>query len=254
MNDDALFQHPFHLRGKTVLVTGASSGIGRAVAVECARAGARVVINGRDVARLGDTLALLDAGLDAGFKHVACVADLTDPPQMARLVAACGELDGVVHAAGVHGVTPLRMLRQSFMQMVLDANFLAPLMLTQQLLAKKTLRNGASLVFMSSIAAHTGTVGVGPYSASKAALEGMIRPLALEIAPRAMRANAIAPGLVDTPLVNDDRAWLDDKAKMYPLGLGKPEDVAYAAIYLLADISRKVTGTQLHLDGGIPWT
>jgi NAD(P)-dependent dehydrogenase (short-subunit alcohol dehydrogenase family) len=246
MNDDTLF----HLHGKTVLVTGASSGIGRAVAVECARAGARVVINGRDAARLGETLALLDTGL----KHVACVADLTDPPQMARLVAACGELDGVVHAAGVHGVTPLRMLRQSFMQTVLDANFLAPLMLTQQLLAKKTLRNGASLVFMSSIAAHTGTVGVGPYSASKAALEGMIRPLALEIAPRAMRANAIAPGLVDTPLVNDDRAWLDEKAKMYPLGLGKPEDVAYAAIYLLADISRKVTGTQLHLDGGIPWT
>ncbi|MBD8724703.1 SDR family oxidoreductase [Oxalobacteraceae sp. CFBP 13708] len=250
MNNESRFQHPFHLRGKTVLVTGASSGIGRAVAVECARAGARVVINGRDAVRLADTLALLDAGLE----HVACVADLTDPPQMARLVAACGELDGVVHAAGVHGVTPLRMLRQSFMQTVLDANFLAPLMLTQQLLAKKMLRNGASLVFMSSIAAHTGTVGVGPYSASKAALEGMIRPLALEIAPRAMRANAIAPGLVDTPLVNDDRAWLDDKANMYPLGLGRPEDVAYAAIYLLADISRKVTGTQLHLDGGIPWT
>ncbi|MEF9926836.1 MAG: SDR family oxidoreductase [Massilia sp.] len=250
MNNESKFQHPFHLSGKTVLVTGASSGIGRAVAVECARAGARVVINGRDAVRLADTLAVLDAGLE----HVACVADLTDPPQMARLVAACGELDGVVHAAGVHGVTPLRMLRQSFMQTVLDANFLAPLMLTQQLLAKKMLRNGASLVFMSSIAAHTGTVGVGPYSASKAALEGMIRPLALEIAPRAMRANAIAPGLVDTPLVNDDRAWLDDKANMYPLGLGRPEDVAYAAIYLLADISRKVTGTQLHLDGGIPWT
>ena len=250
MNNKSKFQHPFHLRGKTVLVTGASSGIGRAVAVECARAGARVVINGRDAVRLADTLALLDAGLE----HMACVADLTDPPQMARLVAACGELDGVVHAAGVHGVTPLRMLRQSFMQTVLDANFLAPLMLTQQLLAKKMLRNGASLVFMSSIAAHTGTVGVGPYSASKAALEGMIRPLALEIASRAMRANAIAPGLVDTPLVNDDRAWLDDKANMYPLGLGRPEDVAYAAIYLLADISRKVTGTQLHLDGGIPWT
>ncbi|MBD8540894.1 SDR family oxidoreductase [Oxalobacteraceae sp. CFBP 8761] len=250
MNNESKFQHPFHLRGKTVLVTGASSGIGRAVAVECARAGARVVINGRDAVRLADTLALLDAGLE----HVACVADLTDPPQMARLVAACGELDGVVHAAGVHGVTPLRMLRQSFMQTVLDANFLAPLMLTQQLLAKKMLRNGASLVFMSSIAAHTGTVGVGPYSASKAALEGMIRPLALEIASRAMRANAIAPGLVDTPLVNNDRAWLDDKANMYPLGLGRPEDVAYAAIYLLADISRKVTGTQLHLDGGIPWT
>jgi NAD(P)-dependent dehydrogenase (short-subunit alcohol dehydrogenase family) len=82
----------------------------------------------------------------------------------------------------------------------------------------------------------------------------MMRCLALEIAPRGMRANALAPGMVDTPLVNKDRAWLDEKAKMYPLGLGKPEDVAYAAIYLLADVSRKVTGIQMHLDGGIPWT
>lgn len=249
-----MFQHPFHLHGKTVLVTGASSGIGRAVALECARAGARVVINGRNAERLAQTRALLDTVAQATRDHVVCAADLTDPAQMTELVVACGVLDGVVHAAGVHGVTPLRMVRQSFMQTVLDANFMAPLMLTQQLLARKALRNGASLVFMSSIAAHTGTVGVGAYSASKAALEGMIRPLALEIAPRAMRANAIAPGLVDTPLVNEDRAWLDEKAKMYPLGLGTPEDVAFAAIYLLADISSKVTGTRLHLDGGIPWT
>jgi NAD(P)-dependent dehydrogenase (short-subunit alcohol dehydrogenase family) len=250
MSEPAMFQHPFHLQGKTVLVTGASSGIGRAVAVECARAGARVVITGRDPQRLDQTLAMLDAGSG----HTACVADLTDAAQLAHLVDQAGELDGVVHAAGIDGVTPVRMLRQGFMESVLDGNFMAPLMLTQKLLFKKSLRNGSSIVFLSSIAAHTGTVGVGPYSASKAALEGMIRCLALEIAPRAMRANALAPGLVDTPLVNQDRAWLDEKAKSYPLGLGKPEDVAYAAIYLLCDASRKVTGTRLHLDGGIPWT
>jgi NAD(P)-dependent dehydrogenase (short-subunit alcohol dehydrogenase family) len=250
MSEPAMFQHPFHLQGKTVLVTGASSGIGRAVAVECARAGARVVITGRDPQRLDQTLAMLDAGSG----HSACVADLTDAAQLAHLVDQAGELDGVVHAAGIDGVTPVRMLRQGFMESVLNGNFMAPLMLTQKLLFKKSLRNGSSIVFLSSIAAHTGTVGVGPYSASKAALEGMIRCLALEIAPRGMRANALAPGLVDTPLVNQDRAWLDEKAKSYPLGLGKPEDVAYAAIYLLCDASRKVTGTRLHLDGGIPWT
>jgi NAD(P)-dependent dehydrogenase (short-subunit alcohol dehydrogenase family) len=244
-----MFEHPFHLRGKTVLVTGASSGIGRAVAIECARAGARLLINGRDQGRLDQTLALLE-----GKGHAALAADLTDQAQLASLVGQAAELDGVVHAAGIHGVTPVRMLRAPFMQTVLDGNFMAPLMLTQGLLSRKALRNGASIVFLSSIAAHTGTVGVGPYSASKAALEGMMRCLALEIAPRGMRANALAPGLVDTPLVNQDRAWLDEKAKMYPLGLGTPEDVAYAAIYLLADVSRKVTGIQLHLDGGIPWT
>jgi NAD(P)-dependent dehydrogenase (short-subunit alcohol dehydrogenase family) len=252
MSEASMFQHPFHLRGKSVLVTGASSGIGRAVAVECARAGASVVISGRDQQRLDETLALMNEA--GGVKHTACVADLTDAAQAEQLVAAAGEIDGVVHAAGIHGVMPLRMLRQGFMQSVLDGNFMAPLMLTQKLLHKKSLRNNASIVFLTSIAAHTGTVGVGPYSASKAALEGMMRCLALEIAPRGMRANALAPGMVDTPLLNQDRAWLDEKAKMYPLGLGKPEDVAYAAIYLLADVSRKVTGTRMHLDGGIPWT
>ena len=250
MTGESMFQHPFHLHGKTVLVTGASSGIGRAVAIECARAGARIVLTGRDQARLDETMAALD-----GAGHVSVVADLTVAEQTAPLVAAtAGGLDGVVHAAGIDGLAPVRMLRQSFMQTVLDSNFMAPMLLTQQLLATKSLRNGASIVFLSSIAAHTGTAGVGPYSASKAALEGMMRCLALEIAPRAMRANALAPGMVDTPLVNGDRDWLDQKAAMYPLGLGRPEDVAYAAIYLLADISRKVTGTQLHLNGGIPWT
>jgi NAD(P)-dependent dehydrogenase (short-subunit alcohol dehydrogenase family) len=249
MTGDTMFQHPFHLRGKTVLVTGASSGIGRAVATECARAGARIILTGRDQERLDETMAALD-----GAGHVGVVADLTVAEQSAQVVAAAAGIDGVVHAAGIDGLSPVRMLRQSFMQTVLDSNFMAPMLLTQQLLATKSLRNGASIVFLSSIAAHTGTAGVGPYSASKAALEGMMRCLALEIAPRAMRANALAPGMVDTPLVNGDRDWLDQKGAMYPLGLGRPEDVAYAAIYLLADVSRKVTGIQLHLNGGIPWT
>jgi NAD(P)-dependent dehydrogenase (short-subunit alcohol dehydrogenase family) len=252
MSEAVMFQNPFNLHGKTVLVTGASSGIGRAVAVECARAGARVVISGRNQERLDETLGMMRAVSSA--EHAARVADLTDAAQLEQLADAAGEIDGVVHAAGIDGVTPVRMLRESFMQSVLDGNFMAPLMLTQKLLYKKSLRNGSSIVFLSSIAAHTGTVGVGPYSSTKAALEGMMRCLALEIAPRGMRANALAPGMVDTPLVNKDREWLDEKAKMYPLGLGKPEDVAYAAVYLLADVSRKVTGTRIHLDGGIPWT
>ena len=252
MSETGMFQHPFHLHGKTVLVTGASSGIGRAVAVECARVGARIVISGRNQERLDETMAMMNAVSDGG--HSAFIAEITDPAQLDRLVEFTGEIDGVVHSAGIDGVTPVRLLRQSFMQSVLDGNFMAPVMLTQKLLYKKSLRNGASIVFLSSIAAHSGTAGVGPYSASKGALEGLMRCLALEIAPRGMRANALAPGMVDTPLVNKVRAWLDEKGKMYPFGLGRPEDVAYAAIYLLADVSRKVTGIHLDLNGGIPWT
>jgi NAD(P)-dependent dehydrogenase (short-subunit alcohol dehydrogenase family) len=246
-----MFQHPFQLHGKTILVTGASSGIGRAVAVECARAGARLVISGRSPERLLETMALMDAVSAGG--HLACEADLTDSSQLDRLVAAAGEIDGVVHAAGISGLAPMRMLRQSFMQDRLDNNFMAPLMLTQKFLYKKSLRNNASIVFLSSIAAHVGTLGLSPYSASKAALEGMMRCLALEIAPRGMRANALVPGIVDTPMVRAAPDLLEAQVKLYPLGLGQPEDVAYAAIYLLCDASRKVTGTQLHLDGGIPW-
>lgn len=249
--DSAMFQHPFQLHGKTVLVTGASSGIGRAVAVECARAGARLVISGRNQERLDETMAMMKAV--SHIEHVSCVADVTDAAQLAQLVQAAGEVDGVVHAAGISSVAPMRMLRQGAMQNTLDNNLLAPMLLTQQLMYRKSLRNGASLVFLSSIAAHTATLGLSPYAASKAALEGMIRPLALELAPRGMRANALAPGIVDTPMVNRDDDLMETQRKLYPLGLGKPEDVAYAAIYLLSDASRKVTGTRLHLDGGISW-
>jgi NAD(P)-dependent dehydrogenase (short-subunit alcohol dehydrogenase family) len=246
-----MFQHPFQLHGKTVLVTGASSGIGRAVAIECARVGARLVISGRSQERLDETMAMMKAVSKAD--HLACTADVTDAAQLAQLVQAAGEVDGVVHAAGISSVAPMRMLRQGALQNTLDNNLLAPMLLTQQLMYKKSLRNGASLVFLSSIAAHTATLGLSPYAASKAALEGMIRPLALELAPRGMRANALAPGIVDTPMVNRDDDLMETQRKLYPLGLGKPEDVAYAAIYLLSDASRKVTGTRLHLDGGISW-
>lgn len=242
--------HPFHLNGKRILVTGASSGIGRAVAIACARAGASLVLTGRDRERLEATL----AELGAGGEHSILPADLTDAAQLAALADQAGMLDGVVFSAGITGFAPVRMLQQGLLDSVMHANFTAPVMLSQRLLFKKALRNGASLVFLSSIAAHTGTVGVTAYSSSKAALEGFIRNLALEVAPRGMRANALAPAMVETPLVSTDAAFLAEKTKHYPFGIGQPEDVAHAAIYLLADASRKVTGISLDLDGGLAWT
>lgn len=242
--------HPFSLEGKTILITGASSGIGRAAAIACAQAGATVILTGRDRERLDASLAVLDAGA----AHRVIVADLTDPAQLAALAEQTGMLDGVVHSAGITGFAPVRMLQQGLLDAVMGANFSAPVLLTQKLLYRKTLNNGASMVFLSSIAAHTGTVGVGAYSASKAALEGFIRNLALEIAPRAMRANAIAPAMVATPMVSTDPDFLAEKSRHYPLGLGQPDDVAHAVVYLLADASRKVTGISLALDGGLAWT
>jgi NAD(P)-dependent dehydrogenase (short-subunit alcohol dehydrogenase family) len=245
-----MIDHPFNLHGKRILVTGASSGIGRAVAAACAAAGASVILTGRNRERLEAALATLDP---AGG-HQTIEAELTDPAQLAALADQAGLLDGVVHSAGVTGFAPVRMLQQTLLDGVMHANFTAPVMLTQRLLFKKALRNGASMVFLSSIAAHTGTVGVTAYSSSKAALEGFIRNLALEVAPRGMRANAVAPAIVQTPLVSSDADFLAEKTKHYPLGIGQPEDVAHAVIYLLADASRKVTGISLDLDGGLAWT
>lgn len=243
------FTNPFSLHGKRVLVTGASGGIGHAVAVQSALAGAIVVLTGRDQRRLDETLAQLD-----GSGHCAVQADLADPQQVETLVEQSGPINGVVHCAGVNGVMPIRLVTKTYLDRVFAGNFHAPVLLTQRLLYKKKLRDGASILFLSSISAHTGTVGIGPYSASKAALEGVMQSLALEVAPRAMRVNALAPGLVDTPLVNFEREWLDEKSKMYPLGISQPEEVGNAAVYFLADASRKITGSTLHMDGGIAWT
>jgi NAD(P)-dependent dehydrogenase (short-subunit alcohol dehydrogenase family) len=241
--------NPFHLRGKTILVTGASSGIGREVAVQCAEAGAQLVISGRDETRLNETFAAL-----SGDGHRAVPADLTDHDQLRALADQAGMVDGVVHGAGVDGVIPIRMVSQPFLDRVFSANFDAPVLLTQRLLSHKSIRDGGSILFMTSIAAHTGKVGVGPYSASKAALIGLMRCLALEVVKRGIRVNALSPGLVDTPLVNADRAWLDAQSKAYPLGIGQPSDVAHAAVYFLCDASSKVTGTSFNMDGGIPFT
>jgi NAD(P)-dependent dehydrogenase (short-subunit alcohol dehydrogenase family) len=241
--------NPFHLRDKIILVTGASSGIGREVAIQCAKAGACLIISGRDAARLDETLALL-----AGSDHRAIAADLTDQQQLYALVEQMGTIDGVVHGAGVHGVMPIRLVTDTFLNYVMAINFNAPVLLTQRLLYQKKLRDGSSILFVSSLAAHTGTIGVGPYSASKAALIGLARCLALEVAKRGIRVNTLSPGLVNTPLLEHNQIMLNEKAHMYPLGIGRPEDVAYAAIYFLADASRKVTGTSFNMDGGIPFT
>jgi NAD(P)-dependent dehydrogenase (short-subunit alcohol dehydrogenase family) len=130
---------------------------------------------------------------------------------------------------------------------VLDINFVAPVMLTQRLLYRSTLIAGSSIVFITSISAIAGTAGVGPYAASKAALHGMMRCLALEQAKRRMRVNCLVPSAVETPLW-DDR--LLAQAARHPLGVGTPSDVANATIYLLADASRWITGTELVMDGG----
>lgn len=239
-------QKLYGLEGKTVLVTGASKGIGQEVALQCASAGARLIIMGRDKARLETTFSSLP-----GENHRAVVLELTDAAARKQFAADCGPIDGVVHSAGIRGLSPMKMMSDVFLSQVMESNYFAPMMLTRHLLAKQQIRSGGSLIFLSSIAALTGTVGVGPYAGSKAALIGSLRPLALELAKRGIRANALCPGLVETTLITEDKSWFEESRKRYPLGIGTPSDVAQACLYFLSDASMKVTGAVFSMDGGV---
>jgi NAD(P)-dependent dehydrogenase (short-subunit alcohol dehydrogenase family) len=236
--------NPFALTGKRILVTGASSGIGRQLAQTCALMGAEMILTGRDPDRLKQAHDSL-----AGANHAWYCADLTVNDQIRALVQVLPSLDGVVHSAGVQRLAPVHLLSEKLVRGVLETNFIAPVMLTQQLLHRGVVASGGSILFLSSSAAHTGTAGVASYAASKAALHGFMRCLVMEQAKRRVRVNCIVPSAVDTPLW--DRQHLEAQRVRHPLGLGTVDDVAHAAIYFLSDASRWVTGAEFVMDGGI---
>ncbi|WP_341808968.1 SDR family oxidoreductase [Xanthomonas oryzae pv. oryzicola] len=240
---------PFSLQGKRILVTGASSGIGRQIALSCAQIGAQLVITGRNEGRLAETFALLE-----GTGHAQVIANLDKQQDIDHLVTSVGVLDGVAHAAGIARLAPLRMINRAHLDETFASNVYAPLLLTRSLLAKKRIKASGSILFISAIGSHVGPVATAAYSASKAALLGAMRSLALEVAKQGIRANCIAPGYVRTPMLdglNQSGGNIDEHAKLTPLGLGEPEDVAYAAVFYLSDASRWVTRNYFVIDGGL---
>lgn len=240
---------PFSLEGKRILVTGASSGLGRAIARSCADRGATIVLNGRDDARLAETIASLGAG-----GHVSIAADLVDPAGRESVVAGSGTVDGVVHSAGISRLSPIRLATPQHLSDVWKINYEAPTLLTQRLLSKNQIAPNGSILFLSSIAAFIGVAGVGVYSGTKAALIATMRCLAMEVVKRGIRVNCLAPALVETPLLAATEtvvANMDQQKAAYPLGFGKPEDVANAAVFFLSGASRWITGTTLVMDGGL---
>ncbi|MBB5428129.1 NAD(P)-dependent dehydrogenase (short-subunit alcohol dehydrogenase family) [Paraburkholderia atlantica] len=247
-------ENPFSLSGKRILVTGASSGIGRQIAISCSQMGAQVVITGRDRERLKQTLEMLDKSALVG--HQAVQAELTNAAERETLVAALDgtPLNGVVHSAGISRLSPVRMFTEQHLREVQAINVDAPMLLTQALLKRNLVAPEGSLVFVASIAAHIGVAGVGAYSGTKAALIAMMRCLAMEVVKRRIRANCLSPALVETPLLEATATMvgsMEQERNNYPLGFGKPEDVANAAIFLLSNASRWITGTTLVMDGGL---
>lgn len=241
--------NPFSLEGKTVLVTGASSGIGQATAIECSKMGAKVVITGRNVERLQETFEQLE-----GKDHVLISADLNVEEDINRLVEGCPVIDGLVNNAGRGLSKPVNFIKLEDLQNVYLTNLFGVVLLTKMLLKKKKLLKSASVVFTSSISSHMTAAGLAIYASSKAALCAYMRTCSIELAPKNIRCNAVLPGMVETKLINRGTYTDEDKQKdmfLYPLGrYGQPIDIAHGIIYLLSDASTWVTGTELVIDGG----
>ena len=242
--------NPFSLEGKTVLVTGASSGIGRATAIECSKLGAVVFITGRNVERLHETLSLLE-----GEGHVSIVADLNSEEDIKMLADSCPQLDGVVNNAGIGVTKPIGFYNQKDIQSVFQANTFAPMLIMRWLIKKKKLNAGGSVVFTSSISSIKPFPGNGIYGSSKSALEIYTKYCALELAAKGIRANSIHPGMIETKLIHGGALSEDDLKKdlnRYPLGrYGTPQEVAWQIVFLLSDASQWTTGTSVVIDGGL---
>lgn len=242
--------NPFSLEGKTILITGASSGIGRATALECSKMGATVIALGRNKDRLQETY--------NQFESKNCLqylVELTNKDEVDSLISVLPKLDGVVNAAGIVATTLFQYATPDKFRNMFDVNFFAPIEFTRLLLKSKLINKGASIVFLSSvdgpISAH---IGNSIYCSTKGAISAVARGMAVELASKSVRVNYVMPGQTETPLIYGENITLEQLAldkKKYPLGrYAKPEEIAYGVIYFLSDASSFSTGTGLVIDGG----
>lgn len=242
--------NPFSLEGKTILVTGASSGIGRASAIECSKLGAKVIVTARSKERLVNTLSELE-----GDGHELFICDLKNEEAIDKMVSELPEIQGLINNAGYTKILPIQFVNSNELNSILGVNTVAPIILLQKLLKKKKLKKGASVVFTSSLAGLGNcSVGNSMYAASKGAVSAFIKAAAKELASKAIRVNAVCPAMVDTGILESGiitKEQLNADTSQYPLGrFGKPKDIAFAMIYLLSDASSWMTGHSLVIDGG----
>jgi len=242
--------NPFSLNEKTIVVTGAASGMGRATALACSKMGARVIAIDLNEDGLRSTLSELE-----GSGHLSFVANLADEGTWEQVLNVDMTVDGVASCAGIANMSPFSFISKTEFDKVFGVNFFGPVLFVKSLLKQKKLAKGASVVFVSSVdgpkVVHAGN---SVYSASKSALVGMARNMAIDLAPKKIRVNCVLPGTTDTPLIRTANVTEEDllqNMKSFPLKrFGTPEDMAYAIIYLLSDASGFVTGTELVVDGG----
>ena len=236
--------NPFTLKEKTIIVTGASSGIGRQCAIDCSKMGAKVILIARNQERLEETLGSLDNNDHQVYK------DLVN-----EIVSSNGKINGLIHAAGIEITKPIKLLEPCDFEMIYRTNNLSGFELMRQLSSIKNMNKGGSIIFISSITAIIGRSGVAAYAASKGAMISATKTFALELAKRQIRVNCISPGTILTPMMQNYLKDLDEISRQkrvdgFPLGLGETTDISNACIYLLSDASRWITGQNIIIDGG----
>ena len=243
--------NPFSLEGKTILVTGASSGIGQETAISCSKMGASVIITARNQERLQETFDKLEGDNNKHF-----IADLTNQEELENLVNQVGKIDGLVLCAGRSRSLPVLFSTREKFDEIYDVNFFSPVETLRLLAKKKKLQPNSAVVILVSIGG-TGrwTPGNAIYGSSKAALKSMVQYFAVELAPKKIRVNGICPGMVETPLIQHGtltQEQLDEDRDKYPLKrYGQPVDIANGAIYLLSEASSWLTGQSIVIDGGL---
>ncbi len=241
----------FSLENKTILITGASSGIGAQTAITLSKAGAKLILTARNTERLENVFNQLE-----GDKHQFITADLTQAEDFENLLNRVPTLDGIVHSAGMVRPFPVKFIGEKQIDQMFGVNYKATILLTSKLFKAKKINKQASLVFMSSISSHFAHKGGALYSGSKAAVNAYSKTIALEYAPQKIRSNVISAAMVKTPIFDEaekavSKEMMDKHGEHYPLGFGEPEDVANAILFLLSNAAKWITGTELVMDGGL---
>lgn len=244
--------NPYNLQGKTILVTGASSGIGQSVAVECSKMGATVIITGRNEKRLQETFDMLE-----GTGHDQIPADLSDYSEIKKLADQCPKLDGISHNAGIAKIIPVKFISSDNLEEIVGTNAFGPILLTQALVRKKKINTNGSIVFTSSLSGvYCVHYGESMYAASKGAISGFAKGAALELAAQGIRVNCVNPSIIQTNIFKNEGDIISDeqmteKIQNYPLKrLGVTTDVSWAHVFFLSDASSWITGVNLPIDGG----
>lgn len=251
-----MLRDPFSLENRTILITGASSGLGRAIAIACSHKGAKLVLLGRDKERLEETQQLLLQGCSSFIFTIDLLSEASVLSFGATLRELSLTINGYVHSAGITATLPLKNASAEKWHEIYQVNVVAGMMLANHIAHRQVIsKDGASFVFLSSIMGSVGEPGKSIYSASKGALISATKSLALEFSSRNIRVNVLSPGMIETEMVlkgvyRQNEELYEKMKSNYPLGPGYPEDIANATVFLLSDAARWITGTNLMVDGG----